>query len=89
VIDRAWKVLEELEAQSQAGGSSFQLHLFAGARTSKLSPPEAEVQEIETTPPHPIFQELELADVNQLTPMQALQFVVKLKDLSVMEKHSD
>ncbi len=68
VIQRAWKVLNELEG-------SPQLSLFA--------PPSETKKEVQTEPlvPHPIFQEIESVDINQMTPLQALGFVVKLKEL--------
>ncbi len=74
VIERAWSVLEDLERQSvsdAAGDPPGQLSLFE-SRAAEPAPP----------PIHPLVTELELADINQMTPMQALNFVVKLQELS-------
>ena len=87
VIDRAWKVLEELEANNGASGtsSSAQLHLFNNPKASQEMPFEdlSDSPALVACEPHPILKELELTDVNQLTPVQALNFIVKLKELSV------
>ena len=73
MIDRAWQVLEKLEgqsAESSGGYNRAQLSLF-----DTPTAPEA-------TEPHPILQELENIDVNGMTPIQALQFVMKLQEIS-------
>jgi DNA mismatch repair protein MutS len=84
VIERAWKVLEELETQNQAGeGKSFQLHLFDHReRASREEDMEFEAEPEVPPVPHPVLQELGQTDINQLTPVQALNFVVRLKDLT-------
>lgn len=103
VTDRAWKVLEELEAGGkgephlspalghpldpllskvdQLGASLNQMSLFdhryeGGVKgASGLSKPvEAKLES------HPILKELESIEVNEMTPLQALNFVVDLKN---------
>ena len=82
VIARAWKVLAELEAHSTQSSSSGafgsnQLSLFdSGARLE--APPVSEPEFVE---PHPVLKELERTDVNEMTPIQALNFVVRLQGL--------
>ncbi|MCM2279599.1 MAG: DNA mismatch repair protein MutS [Oligoflexia bacterium] len=93
VIERAWEVLEELETHAAHGGAALavadspQLSLFGGGAR-----PEAELaREPEPQappPPHPALLELESTDVNQLTPLQALNLVAKLRDLATQEGSS-
>jgi DNA mismatch repair protein MutS len=85
VIERAWKVLGELETQSNRHSPSFssdQLSLFDRASRSEpeAASPLPEI-EIEVIPPHPVLVELENTDINEMTPIQALNFVVKLQEL--------
>ena len=81
VIERAWTVLEELEQHalhSGQSGSAGQLSLFeAAGRPVVADEPEAAPVE-----PHPVLMELEKTDVNGMTPVQALNFVVRLQQLS-------
>jgi DNA mismatch repair protein MutS len=75
VIDRAWKVLEELEKHtlhSGAQASVDQMSLFDSAEPVEAEPVE----------PHPAIIELERIDVNQMTPVQALNFVVRLREMA-------
>jgi DNA mismatch repair protein MutS len=88
VVSRAWKVLEELE-QSQASYAERvqardinQLSLF-----SAVSVPEArkvpEVLEVsETWAHHPVLSEIDRLDPNQMTPLEALNWLAKLQEMS-------
>ncbi|MEO5970099.1 MAG: DNA mismatch repair protein MutS, partial [Bdellovibrionia bacterium] len=72
VIDRAWKVLEELESHTGASGSAAQLHLFDSPKASQQIPFEENLEEnlgessdLEVSPmdqsssePHPVLKEL-------------------------------
>jgi len=81
VIDRAWKVLDELESQSVQATSpreTNQLSLF------DFNEPQIEAAP-ELLPPHPVLQELEATNINELTPIQALNFVVRLQELNRSE----
>lgn len=79
VVERAWKVLEELEQQALHGvgntGPSNQLSLF-----DRLPEPE-EAQPV-VPGPHPALLELGKMNVNEMTPLQALHFVVKLQEMA-------
>ena len=80
VIERAWAVLEELEQHaphSAQAGSAGQLSLFEAA-----SRPMAPAEEPSVATPHPVLIELEKTDINEMTPIQALNFVVRLQQLS-------
>jgi DNA mismatch repair protein MutS len=71
VVDRAWQVLENLEAKRPDDAvSTQQLSLFAPPPSQ--APTEAE--------PHPVLSELERADVNAMTPLQALNFLARLRE---------
>ncbi len=74
VVERAWSVLEELEKHSLHSGTQAaatdQLSLFSG-----IPPVIAEPE------PNPVVEALEKTDVNELTPVQALNFVVKLQGM--------
>lgn len=78
IIRRAWKVLGQLEKnQSPATGNLHdpnQLSLF------EASFPEEKPVEEPSLEPHPTLTELEQVNINEMTPVQALNFVVKLKD---------
>lgn len=85
VIQRAWTVLSELES-TQSGHSehltqsNLQLSLFGGA--SRQAPPaKPEIVTEVRWQPHPILIELQSADINQMTPLQAMNFLSKLQDL--------
>jgi DNA mismatch repair protein MutS len=80
VIQRAWKVLQELESNSNQGPSQNtpQLSLFEAAAQS-IPLPEPEEDPI--PPPNPVLRELEEININEMTPLQALNFVVKLQTL--------
>ena len=82
VVERAWKVLEELESSArmghQGGSDPAQLSLFAAAAAATPSPPAAPPVP-EPVRPHPVLLELERANLNEMTPIQALNFVVQLQ----------
>jgi DNA mismatch repair protein MutS len=81
VIDRAWKVLQELEshsAQNSDTKSLNQLSLF----DQSFAPAEEEAKELPPAEPHPVMQELQTVNINEMTPIQALNFVLKLQDLA-------
>ncbi len=83
VTDRAWKVLADLEAHSTGSIhalSSDQLSLF-GAPTARYEPIPDPIPEPPQEEPHPVLKELECTNVNEMTPIQALNFVVKLQTL--------
>jgi DNA mismatch repair protein MutS len=101
VIERAWSVLEELEAHaphSGQGGSINQLSLFdvsgkrasgaaSGAQAERVTEIEADDADkaaaaSEPAPPHPVLEELGKTNINEMTPIQALNFVVRLQGLS-------
>lgn len=81
VIDRAWKVLEDLEQHSASGKpATQQLSLFdtpPRLHSVPAAPPKAEPP----VPPHPVLVELESTNVNEMTPIQALNCLAKLKEL--------
>lgn len=84
VIDRAWKVLEDLETHSSGSIhalSSNQLSLFAAPSPKYEALPEPELETQIPLEPHPVLKELETTNVNEMTPIQALNFVVKLQTL--------
>ncbi|OFZ21337.1 MAG: DNA mismatch repair protein MutS [Bdellovibrionales bacterium GWB1_55_8] len=83
VVSRAWKVLEELEKHSPdstglPGGG--QLSLFDSAdpveETSVVSEPVFE-QKID-----PVLEEIQNANLNEMTPLQALNFIARLQEIS-------
>lgn len=80
VVERAWNVLKELESgairnASETPADSPQLSLFGAAEPAPAPAPAAE--------PNPVLTELANAKTDEMTPLQALNFVVKLKqDLS-------
>ena len=77
VTQRAWKVLAELEAHATNPSSfSNQLSLFERPRISDVPLPEPELSE-----PHPVLKELESTPLNDMTPLQALNFVAKLQSM--------
>jgi DNA mismatch repair protein MutS len=84
VIQRAWTVLKELE-ETQTGHSQhlnpshLQLSLFTASKPSTPPPPEV-ITEIRWQP-HPVLEELGNADLNQMTPLQAIHFLSKLQEL--------
>lgn len=73
VITRAWKILEELEqhAAPASSPSRDQLNLFSKPE----SPTPAPALE-------PWLEELATVNVNEMTPLQALQFVAELQEKS-------
>jgi DNA mismatch repair protein MutS len=82
VIERAWSVLEELERHaphSGSGASLNQLSLF-DAPPGAAAP--ARPQPDQAAEPHPALVELEKTDINEMTPVQALNFVVRLQKLA-------
>ncbi len=74
------------------GGNPDQLSLFGafagGAATSSSAhsmgtvETEAEPQPVEPPAPHPVVVELENVDVNGITPIQALNFIARLQEIS-------
>ncbi len=83
VVERAWKVLEELEAVAQAKGevqsTTDQLSLFSYAQEGPKADSVPQVP-LPAEEEHPLLKEIEGADVNQMTPVQALNFLVKLQE---------
>ena len=84
VIERAWKVLEHLEKEvgSESGASPDQLSLFQLA-ASESEPDEKAMPAVE--PPEStqrLIEELHKTDINEMTPVQALNFVLKLQEIS-------
>ncbi len=78
---QAAQVLGELDSLLSLPIDSNELE---GSPQLSLFAPHSETKkEVQTEPlvPHPIFQEIESVDINQMTPLQALGFVVKLKEL--------
>jgi len=78
VVDRAWKVLDELEATAIASNNSGltpdtqQLSFFAPGPVLAAVPAE----------PHPVLTEIEKLNPNEMTPMQALTTLAKLQEMS-------
>jgi DNA mismatch repair protein MutS len=100
VIKRAWKILGDLESETGGKGARTernQLSLFAAKSeqdsdqaplvssetSARPTPPQAAPVE-----PHPVLKELELTDINEMTPLQALNFVAKLKKSVAQTLHS-
>ena len=95
VVQRAWKILHELETGallSHSQGNTHQLSLFQSTRVSSETSHFEEFEDLEdegqlpglktqTPEPHPVLVELSKVDLEQLTPLQALNLVAKLKDL--------
>ncbi len=83
VVERAWQVLADLEAGGSQlaapGAHPDQLSLFAPSAAMQAQPAEAEP---EPAAPHPVVLELEGLDVNGMTPIQALNFIVRLQEIS-------
>ena len=85
VVQRAWGVLEELESHAPQGGTGShipgQLSLFGSLSKSEddASVPAAPEEIV----PHPVLLELENADVNGMTPIQALNLIAKLREMSL------
>ncbi len=80
VIERAWTILAELEAHSSGSPAPFpsdQLSLFDSNSTHQTpyTPPPPPPE------PHPVLKELENMNLNEMTPIQALNFVAKLQTL--------
>lgn len=89
VIQRAWKVLQELErhSMSQTDAEAGQLSLLAWSETL----PEPEVPpatpHLDCQPQsHPqlnsVITELDSVNINEMTPLQALNFVTRLQELA-------
>ena len=79
VIERAWKVLDELERTSITSTEApdlQQLPLFLVGQTPPIPAPVVE------NPPHPIFSEIEKLNPNEMTPLQALNWLAKLQEMS-------
>jgi DNA mismatch repair protein MutS len=75
VIQRAWKILEQLESKSPE--SEMDLERWAG-QMSLFTKKE----ETEEPKPDPLREELEKTDITNMTPVQALNFVVRLQEIS-------
>lgn len=77
VINRAWQILKVLESKSAPQGSGIdlnQLNLFSAPAPLPVPMPDPRAAEIQA--------EIERADVNSMTPLQALNFVSRLRDLA-------
>lgn len=72
VVERAWQVLGDLEKRQNAPAKS-QLSLF----DMQDAEPESQLEFS-----HPVLDELREIQVDQMTPIQALNLVAKLRDLS-------
>ena len=83
VIQRAWNVLEDLERHSPHAESdaSEQLSLFGGFGEQAESPSTAAAPPV--IEPHPVILELEGANLNEMTPLQALNLLAKLREMSL------
>lgn len=84
VIDRAWSVLEELERHAPHSGQAVainQLSLFDAESRVSDNAPQA-IANPEPVEPHPVLLELGKTNLNEMTPVQALNFVAKLQELS-------
>lgn len=79
VIDRAWKVLQELEKHSLSQGSNDSRQLSLLAWTESPEEPESPLP---TPSIHPVVSELKELDLNQMTPIQAFNLVVRLQEIS-------
>lgn len=86
VVERAWRVLEDLENQS-GSPAPRQMSLFDVISEEPLELLEEPLKEepVEPVAPHPALQELTQMDINGLTPIQALNFIVKLQSLCTQE----
>jgi DNA mismatch repair protein MutS len=78
VIDRAWEILRKLETPNRTE--------TATETATQTAPPDLQLS-LFTQPsiPKKLLQlqaELKTAEVNEMTPLQALQFVVRLQDMS-------
>jgi len=85
VIQRAWNILGELESGAEPR-SQAQLSLFDMPRAVEM-PREPEepimaepIAQLEPEP-HPVVKELVGVKVNDMTPIQALNFIAKLQEL--------
>jgi DNA mismatch repair protein MutS len=78
VVSRAWKVLEELEQTTSPAvqaSDSDQLSFFAFSKASATEPPVAV--------PHPVLVQIGNLDPNQMTPLEALNWLAKLREMSL------
>jgi DNA mismatch repair protein MutS len=88
VVDRAWKVLDELEQSSIASGHSSltadtqQLSLFGQNTRIPPSAPTQEPEPITVAEAHPVLMEIEKLNPNEMTPIQALNWLAKLQEMS-------
>jgi len=81
VVSRAWKVLEELEQSSRVNAQfadSNQLSFFAMA----VAPDRSNAEPVAEPEPHPVLTRLDQLDPNQLTPLEALNWLAKLREMS-------
>ena len=82
IIDRAWKVLADLEQSSQIVPQA-QLSLFAGAQASQEEEPEFPLADSEPDAPVALpvwIDELRGLRVEEMTPIQALTTLAKLQE---------
>ncbi len=76
VVQRAWKILDQLEhSNTNHPVDPSQLSLFSSAA-------QAEVVLTATPTPHPLLIELQNTEINHMTPIQALNFVVRLQEIA-------
>jgi DNA mismatch repair protein MutS len=94
VVERAWKVLAELEENQktlrEASGNlnivSSQMSLFGSSASNdserhfKREKKEPLTPKPQPFKPHPLVEELSGVDCNSMTPIQALTFLAKLKE---------
>ena len=83
VVERAWRVLEELEK----GGTSEKAALVTAvedlSQMSFFDQPNDKNDKLDSTPVYvvpPVIRELEDVNIDDLTPIQALNFLLKLQD---------
>lgn len=84
VIQRAWKVLDELEASGGKGATHEavnQLSLF-GSFQAPVEPEATVVVSEIPAEPHPVILELAGLKIDEMTPIQALNTVARLQSLA-------
>jgi DNA mismatch repair protein MutS len=84
VISRAWEVLEQLEAEPAPGAATAQLSLFGSVATKPRPANEERIREVliekRVEIQSPVLSALRELDINQLTPMAALNWLAKQKE---------
>jgi len=85
VIDRAWKILEVLEATARAvekpENAGSQLSLFEKNESHASTPPPGPAVPEE---PHPAIAELSTLDINSMTPLDAINTLARLKNTALL-----